>query len=1388
MSTAEALLQPSSPKSVPALYDGHVQCACGNFFMPDSEFCRKCGSRRGTSCAPELDEVLNKTSRWDLFIEAQEREDNKIALAEKMNTAPRTLEIAYSVTKGENHHEIVYEDPTATEKDKGPRLLVPLQSVLSLKALCENEFNRVEVMTAVLKQCRRDYFKELAYLREQLKRVALPDYQPDPLENFEVYWYNPPMYLDEELKDYLQDCIRWHLKDLIQENFRLTQQLNDLGGSAGAGDDADILRMIGTLLPGGFVRKSYHLCSKAEKKDFLTACRNLLSAENDNEDDEEGKLRRLEKENEKLKKQLSENESLRKRNADLEAQIAALNAGPSAEKARADEQQARADELERRYASLEAEMKKTAKELEELHQVVEQLAQRIDKVTYTCDPGAKPGAVSTHGLVGPIETAVSALEGCALMDAEAIRNSKDLAAQLKAFRDQESKMKDEIARLQAEVKRLKQERDAAAAASANSAHGMSAEDLAKMRQELKALREANDRMTKELDEAFKNSQRIRELEKQLAESEEDRKRMQDQLKGSVDNDALAVAQAALEELAAKLERAQDKIRELKAEVKRLKRMQGIEDDDDSDDDSNYDGDMPMFLMSYVKRTRHITKPRWQHLSDDARFGQQRRDFIYAQAHGTDQQGVFQALSFLRAGASRNSVVVLPPSRPKRHRSPSKVLEEQREPVVTALAAHSVVNAEKSNFFADQHLQDISLRTGQPLFRFENMASGIDSHPDLEAALAFSPSSEGVQRKKRAATPQGTSSTGGTVVQSTGFQALAAATHTGSFGRAPLMVVASSDRKPMTATTAQRISSPAQHEFQRGREAGAREIVAKAQTFAKSRSRDRSCSSNDGLSPGRPLSTDSKAESRQGTGRVKGASHAIPIISANAVAGPAVSALSGRPIAVLAAPAMTAASPPSANSVQVGKRELVGAGQPVDPPAVRISSSSMRRSGEHVVTRQAGPVVATSAGKQVSSVSAFPVGALESVAASGRRLEQVPAVLTYVGSGPGGVQSHQRSRSPPAAERQVEFSTQEVEAPNDPNSPKDGQWLRTGGLQKMETPTEWSVMSRRKAPSPVRGSSPLGDERHFPASSRSRPTSQGTPSPRRTPLSSPQRRTSPKPKDVTERAEFSLDSHTGPLFPPTLADMIGYPSKATAVQVQTEHKGSSLPQRWQTSAAAPASKRLLTDPLPAELSTSTTGSGTLPAQDSITSTVGSVVSSHLKSVGSKQGLSRAPPSRGNAVSRGSVGGSLRSSLSSPVLPNSKISSPSSPMKGPSSEFSPPLGFGERAPSRASTAQSGISPMLAPVRRSTAIGGQRDVTWGSRSTGSLPLTNVAGRSANAGFTSQQKQSKRRLGSSDDKAAQAELAAANSEGHLPELLPAFKPGRIQKGPKAPAWLVAM
>lgn len=217
--------------------------------------------------------------------------------------------------------------------------------------------------------------------------------------------------------------------------------------------------------------------------------------------------------------------------------------------------------------------------------------------------------------------------------------------------------------------------------------------------------------------------------------------------------------------------------------------------------------------------------------------------------------------------------------------------------------------------------------------------------------------------------------------------------------------------------------------------------------------------------------------------------------------------------------------------------------------------------------------------------------------------------------------------------------------------------------------------------------------------------------------------------------------------------------------------SSRPAKKRSSGTGLASKRIFNDngmfndPFDQpQLSTSSAGEDLLPAQDSITSTVGSVTSS-----------SRVP-----VVASGKQG-SISHALRMPLNGAAAARSPDRPMRsttGSAGFFN--AGAGNKI--GATSSSDGFKSLSSgdPLRRTLPGGGQDDVKWGarSRSTGSFPLTGM-GRNAVSS-------SPGKPGRPTTQQAKAELATANSEGHLPQLLAAMKPGRIQKGAKTPTWLV--
>jgi predicted nucleic acid-binding Zn-ribbon protein len=1384
---------------------------------------------------------------------------------------PRTLEIAYSVTKGEVSKEIIFEDPT--EIDKRPRLLVSLQSVLALKALCEREFDRVEVITDLLKHCREAYFKELTYLREQLKRATNPNYIGDGLSNYEVYWYDPPQYIDADLKAFLEDCIRLTNKKLIEENFELIEKLKAMGGNAAGGDDQDIIRMIRTLGPGGLARRLYAILQTPEHgspqkiKDFEMAVRDLLKKDEGSDDDEDkskdAKIRKLQNQIEKLLKQLADAEKNAKNAEQLDELRKALmeaQAKLAQEKARADQAEARAEAYEAELGTLRKQVDDLGKSNSGLAGSVSALANRIDKMVAKIDPSGAllPKLPTSGGTLSPIEASVSALEGCAAGKGGRGGGDADLEAKLKAKEDAERRLREEMAKLQEECRRLKKDLDRAnaEAAKANAMLGKES-GLASLQDELRRLREMNDKLIKEVEDLKEDSQNLR---KQLKQAEEENAKLKEGGGGS------AELQKELVETRNKLEKALQKITQLKEEIKRLKRMHGMDDDSDSDN-SNYDGDLPLFLMSYVKRTRATTaKSRWQHLSEDARFARQKREFIYAHAHSNSvpnrsqfeqdlgPKQASEALNFLRKSSRRNSSLSPPPGpggqrRTARHRSHSFIMREvEQEPVNTALqaindidmhmASHETIrgaanralglsNVNPHMVLDRNHVRDVATRTGHPLHRFEALAAG-QGNPTLEAALAFRGAREAedgpVIQKKRKDTSPSNPKPATPQMASRDLGAFGGVGGVGYSTRTlpPMMIAAGESDKPLSPLRGMEYASATLQIYDRARQ----------HDVNKSRPSSPDSPTEHVVRGGRPPSQESRPGSLEGR-RPKSREAISSLLSGQVVSDPAMNGGESAGIIMTgqaeAGKQATAASSTASGVAAVGKApggqapgafpQLVphvadqSAGvQPisslqirsaaaVDPfaqlPAGGAPTAADAATFAALMGGRAGPGIDIASlergveGKAVlPPASSMPLGALEAVAASGGPYGQMSA---YDGKVWTQADASLLARSPMEAS-QADVNRRELEvSPSDPGVHR----IRTGGLIKMETPTEWSVVSRHKSPSPVRV-----DETRRPLP-QGRPPSQGAPQTPGAPPSPGARTTSPC--HSPSRSLVSKDG--GPRSPsrdainpreqikPMPKDFDGPIAGLVAHHPRDGRPAGSEPMPAAAKASfvssagtAPGARRNF-DPLPAEFSTSSADSGTLPPQDSITSTVGSIGSygrgaAKVGQQGYTSALSKTPASRGRPGPRPGGAGFGSPSGTAP-----------SPTRGVSTEFSPSLGSNAMSQSdgfaalRSSAAASmDGGKVSSPQRRTMTAGGQRDVTWGSRSTGSLPLTNTSGRNPNAGSISPTKQ-RRRPAVNDDRTAKDELAAANSEGHLPELLPAFKPGRIQKGPKTPgSWLVPL
>mmetsp|Transcript_59022 Transcript_59022/g.111200 ORF Transcript_59022/g.111200 Transcript_59022/m.111200 type:complete len:1557 (+) Transcript_59022:340-5010(+) len=680
-------------------------------------------ARRGNK-----DDMTNEElNRWDLFLETNSGFNMK---AEE----PHTLEIAYSPVKGKVVHEVVFEDPT--EADKRPRLLVSLQSVLALKSLCEREFDRVEVITELLKCCRTAYYKELCYLREQLTLAMRPQGQAgmeEHVHNYEVYWYDPPEYIDADMKAFLQDCIRLTNKKLIEENFELLTKIKDVqlaAGNQGGGlmsDEAMIQHLIRKLGPGGLVRKTLAMLkesgSEAKLADFLKALGELskpkvveeddmgLEKDEDNPYSDKAQLRKLRKELEEYRKKEKEMDELRKKAGQLELQLEeaqkSKGTGTAIEKARADAEKQRAEEEAARAEALSVEleqMKQQMSHLEDLgikfKKAGDQMGTRLSMVADRMSKnggGAQKGyggldpenplakaEVATQNIEAALTGILTAKPVVTKTDDEAsARQIENLEAQIKAAREREARLKVDCERLKKkleeaqkkpEVVEVKEEKENP--------------EVIALRKELAAMKE----------DIEKAAQREAELKEDMEKSNKRFQKLKDSYKDFVPRKMVDEAEAIADELTQRLQRAQDKIYSLKDEIKKWRMLAGgpAEDSDDEDDDSDIFGDIPKFLLSYVKRNRHSLKPRWQQLSEDARCARQKRDFLWAQRHnpaeiieelGDAANAAFQFLrdQELKEQGRRTSGGQMGKRAPKlRVRSHSTVLADERVPLEKAM--------------------------------------------------------------------------------------------------------------------------------------------------------------------------------------------------------------------------------------------------------------------------------------------------------------------------------------------------------------------------------------------------------------------------------------------------------------------------------------------------------------------------------------------------------------------------------------------------------------------------------------------------------------------------------------------------------------------------------
>merc|ERR1719253_96980 len=151
--------------------------------------------------------------------------------------------------------EWCFEDPYDSER---PRLCVSLGAVLALKVLVEEQVAKCAELRDTLNECRNAYFKELRYLREaleaqQVERDGAGKKSPyqDQIDTYEVFFFEPPWYLDVDTRALLDHCIRKTNEKILEELFALRDKLALYEGTDGGSLTDTIERMIKLLLRQG---------------------------------------------------------------------------------------------------------------------------------------------------------------------------------------------------------------------------------------------------------------------------------------------------------------------------------------------------------------------------------------------------------------------------------------------------------------------------------------------------------------------------------------------------------------------------------------------------------------------------------------------------------------------------------------------------------------------------------------------------------------------------------------------------------------------------------------------------------------------------------------------------------------------------------------------------------------------------------------------------------------------------------------------------------------------------------------------------------------------------------------------------------------------------------
>jgi hypothetical protein len=609
-----------------------------------------------------------KSERWNDIVESSNTE-GKHAPVE-----PQEICIKYTYGEDVEKSEIVWEDTAEAAK---PRILVSLNSVMKLKKLCEHEHAKYDDACETLNRCRTAYYKEIRWLRDQLHTVVNSSQNSRPKQgqrrgsissvaqvqkqekeyedkDFEVYWFQPPKYIDTELQEFLKTCIRETHKRLIEEIAKLKAQASEDEALAREARATMAKFMEAKLeieeLEKMLESEKFRTHKEKERADGLEVQNRSLQ---DRIETLEGQASVLEKGRSQLAQAQN---SFSKPLARIQEELLAMLSRSLGQAAGKNPLSTPAADLD--FDGLVEHMGQAGKDFALLRAVLEEEKADVEAKLKASAEEAKRIEEMRRQHADELENVRRNAGGA---------ERKDLENRLQSEQERAAKFEDESTRLLSELSE-EQKRSAALTAELNS-----------FRESADGFRRDIDRLTDDLENERKklreagSEERRQQLELQLKEKIDEVEAIQQELEKAEQRHSSAMEEQAqtIQTLKDEIESLRRKLAKAKWEVKNSagatptkvasSEMADEEEFAMSDGDSCSDG--PEWERNFLKPYRErntFGKRRWQLLAEDAEFSRRKRDYEFASGNAfVDGDAGHTVIDPTGDAGTKNSTQALP---------------------------------------------------------------------------------------------------------------------------------------------------------------------------------------------------------------------------------------------------------------------------------------------------------------------------------------------------------------------------------------------------------------------------------------------------------------------------------------------------------------------------------------------------------------------------------------------------------------------------------------------------------------------------------------------------------------------------------------------------------